>query len=297
MQAKGRAFKYGDNVDTDVIIPARYLNSSDPAELATHCMEDIDKEFVNQVQKGDIVTTSGVGGTYPADVIIGQVQSVQKSENDISNYAVIKPYEDLTSVQDVFVVIDFPGAGDGEEIPVGQDTSGRGMRVEWNKVIRYLAYTLELLVLFMLQETPGLLPPLFGARPVLLFPAVITIAMFETEIPALAFGVVGGLFCDFGLSGTLGFHALVLGVLCFFISLLVRVYLQSNIATALLTGIVGIGLTVCLQWFFLYFFRYSHPSYAFTHHYLPKYCYTMLFVPLLYLLNRALSQALQPPER
>ena len=87
------------------------------------------------------------------------------------------------------------------------------MRVEWNKVIRYLAYTLELLVLFMLQETPGLLPPLFGARPVLLFLAVITIAMFETEIPALAFGVVGGLFCDFGLSGTLGFHALVL--VCF----------------------------------------------------------------------------------
>ena len=47
MQAKGRAFKYGDNVDTDVIIPARYLNSSDPAELATHCMEDIDNTFVH----------------------------------------------------------------------------------------------------------------------------------------------------------------------------------------------------------------------------------------------------------
>ena len=55
MQAKGRVFKYGDNVDTDVIIPARYLNSSDPAELATHCMEDIDKEFVNKVNRGDII--------------------------------------------------------------------------------------------------------------------------------------------------------------------------------------------------------------------------------------------------
>ena len=55
MQAKGRAFKYGDNVDTDVIIPARYLNSSDPAELATHCMEDIDNTFVKRVQKGDII--------------------------------------------------------------------------------------------------------------------------------------------------------------------------------------------------------------------------------------------------
>ena len=53
--AKGTVFKYGDNVDTDVIIPARYLNSSDPAELATHCMEDIDKEFVNKVHKGDII--------------------------------------------------------------------------------------------------------------------------------------------------------------------------------------------------------------------------------------------------
>lgn len=53
--AKGIVFKYGDNVDTDVIIPARYLNSSDPAELATHCMEDIDREFVKKVNKGDII--------------------------------------------------------------------------------------------------------------------------------------------------------------------------------------------------------------------------------------------------
>lgn len=55
MKANGHVFKYGDNVDTDVIIPARYLNSSDPAELATHCMEDIDKGFVKNVQKGDII--------------------------------------------------------------------------------------------------------------------------------------------------------------------------------------------------------------------------------------------------
>ncbi len=55
MKAKGLVFKYGDNVDTDVIIPARYLNSSDPAELATHCMEDIDKDFVKNVKKGDII--------------------------------------------------------------------------------------------------------------------------------------------------------------------------------------------------------------------------------------------------
>ena len=56
--ACGHVFKYGDNVDTDVIIPARYLNSSDPKELATHCMEDIDKEFVNCVKMGDIIVAN-----------------------------------------------------------------------------------------------------------------------------------------------------------------------------------------------------------------------------------------------
>lgn len=55
MRAEGRVFKYGDNVDTDVIIPARYLNTSDPAELAVHCMEDIDAAFMKKVQKGDII--------------------------------------------------------------------------------------------------------------------------------------------------------------------------------------------------------------------------------------------------
>ena len=58
MKAEGRVFKFGDNVDTDVIIPARYLNSSDPAELATHCMEDIDKNFVKNVNKGDIIVAN-----------------------------------------------------------------------------------------------------------------------------------------------------------------------------------------------------------------------------------------------
>lgn len=55
MYIKGKVIKYGDNIDTDVIIPARYLNTSNHKELAMHCMEDIDKTFVGRVQKGDIM--------------------------------------------------------------------------------------------------------------------------------------------------------------------------------------------------------------------------------------------------
>ena len=83
MKLEGNAIKYGDNIDTDVIIPARYLNSSDPEELAAHCMEDLDKTFVSRVKPGDImvagsnfgcgssrehalvIKTSGIGAVMP----------------------------------------------------------------------------------------------------------------------------------------------------------------------------------------------------------------------------------------
>lgn len=55
MNIQGKVFKYGDHVDTDVIIPARYLNTVDPNDLAQHCMEDIDRSFINHVKEGDIM--------------------------------------------------------------------------------------------------------------------------------------------------------------------------------------------------------------------------------------------------
>lgn len=58
MIVRGEVFKYGDNIDTDVIIPARYLNTSNMNELALHCMEDIDKDFTKKVNKGDIIVAN-----------------------------------------------------------------------------------------------------------------------------------------------------------------------------------------------------------------------------------------------
>ena len=113
----------------------------------------------------------------------------------------------------------------------------------------------------------------------------------------MAFGILAGLFCDFGYSGVLGFHALVLGVLCFIVSLMVQAYMQVNMVTAFLTGIWTLALTISAQWLFFYYFRFSEPNYAFLHHYLPKYLYTLLFVPLIHLLNRGLSQSLGTAEK
>lgn len=116
-----------EDVNVSAVVPARGESgviSSDITSASAGLLRLSYLSSDTQVQPGDIVTTSGAGGTYPQDIIIGEVQSVQKSENDISYYAVVKPYEDLTSVQETFVVIDFPGAGDGEEIPVEEDPQG-----------------------------------------------------------------------------------------------------------------------------------------------------------------------------
>ncbi len=63
MKLEGKVFKYGNNVDTDVIIPARYLNNSDPESLAAHCMEDLDSEFTGKVETGDIIVADSNFGS------------------------------------------------------------------------------------------------------------------------------------------------------------------------------------------------------------------------------------------
>ena len=68
------------------------------------------------IGEGDIITTSGVGGVYPANLKIGTVQSVEKSETDVSKYAVVRPFEDLASVKEVQVIISFPGQGEDDTV-------------------------------------------------------------------------------------------------------------------------------------------------------------------------------------
>ena len=81
MHFKGTAHRYGRDIDTDVIIPARYLNSSDPEWLAAHCLEDLDKDFVNKVQKGDIIVFR-----YPMDESVDFIKRVVATPGDRVEY-------------------------------------------------------------------------------------------------------------------------------------------------------------------------------------------------------------------
>ena len=149
MKAHGKVFKYGDNVDTDVIIPARYLNSSDPAELATHCMEDIDKEFVNKVHKGDIIVAEknfGCGSSREHATIA--LKGVGVAAVIAESFARIF-YRNATNVG--VPLLEAPGISklveNGEEIEVDMDkgtiTSKNGETITFKKLPPFMLEILE----------------------------------------------------------------------------------------------------------------------------------------------------------
>ena len=160
-----------------------------------------------------------------------------------------------------------------------------------HKFFRCLAYSIELVILFILQNIPFLLPELMGARPFLLLPAIFSIALLEDELTGLGFGIFGGLLMDLSISGcAVGTNAIVLAILCFFIGLMAVNLIKTNLFTALLAAAVGIFVVIGLQFVFGFYLKgYEFAQYAFQEHYWPVMLYSFLFTPLLYYFNKAFA--------
>ena len=127
MEAKGRVFKYGDNVDTDVIIPARYLNSFDAKELATHAMVDLDPTFVERVQEGDIIVAKknfGCGSSREHAPLALKTAGV--------SCVIAKSFARIfyrNSINIGFAILECPeavdGIDDGDEVKVDYETGNK----------------------------------------------------------------------------------------------------------------------------------------------------------------------------
>ena len=165
------------------------------------------------------------------------------------------------------------------------------------RVIRWFAYVIEILVLFVLQETPGLIPELGGARPLLVIPAVLAIAMFESEIPAMCFGLFGGLLVDFGFGTMFGFHGLLFAAACYGVSLIAANLVRTNFLTAMLVSVIVTAAVTALDWACFYvMYGYGEVLYALTAHYVPIFLYTAALMPLTYYFNRALALQIRSKE-
>lgn len=113
---------------------------------------------------------------------------------------------------------------------------------------RYLAYAMEIVLLYVLGSTPGLLPELFGAKPTLLLCVALTAAIFEREIPAMIIGIVCGVLIDLGYSNGVGLFTIGLAIICFIVG-----YAANNLVVAKFTTFLLYALVATGGLFMLYF--------------------------------------------
>lgn len=163
-----------------------------------------------------------------------------------------------------------------------------------NKLVRYTAYVIELILFFMMQETSGLIPPIFSAYPVLVFGLAVTVSLLESDLFSLSFGVITGLLMDFSSGNPIGICAAAAGTVCCLLSAVAKRKMNVTMGSAVLSGIVSLGVLFLLLWAFWFVLPgYSHIFIALMDGYLPAFLYTVLTMPLIYSINLGVYHALR----
>ncbi len=161
------------------------------------------------------------------------------------------------------------------------------------KFYRYLAYSLEILLLFVLGSTPNLLPQLCGATPCLLVSLALAIAVFENELPAMFFGLVCGALTDLGFSNSIGTFAVGLTIVCFIIGFCANNLVATNFLGVMVTATVVITALISLHFVFVYVIKgYDNASVYFVNHYISRIVQTIICTAVLYYVNKFLYSTL-----
>ena len=164
------------------------------------------------------------------------------------------------------------------------------MSIFTQKRLKYIAYSLELLLVYIIQCTPNLVPTILGVRPLLLIVFSMSISMFESEGTAMWFGLAAGLLMDAASAHVFGFFACVGVVCCYAAGALVVFLMRNNLLSCVILTLSG--LTVCglMQWVFFYLLWGDEKSWYFLYAImLPQIVYSAVFIPVAFYFNRALA--------
>ena len=170
------------------------------------------------------------------------------------------------------------------------------MKQRRKDIIRWCVLMLFLLILFLLQTTPGLLPVMGKAGAMLLIPAVVCIGMFERETAGAFFGLAAGLLWDMVSAQPVGFHSIILMCIGCMSGLLITHLMRNSLLSGLLLGIAGIVLHSMLYWVFFVLLRgYAGAITLLCLQFFPSMVYTACFIPLFYFIIRILRKQLRSP--
>lgn len=154
------------------------------------------------------------------------------------------------------------------------------------KFFLYFAYSLEILILYVLQGTPNLIPEILGSKPLLLIPAALSIAGKENKIPSLIFGAVCGVLTDIATGGSIGFFAILLTVICYAEAHIFKTYFSPNFISVSIISVIAVPVLIGL--YFLIFTVFSgvpDSKVLFVNHYISRIIYTFVMIFPLYFLN------------
>ena len=166
-----------------------------------------------------------------------------------------------------------------------------------NAFFRYLAYAMEIAVVYALGNTPNLLPELFGAKPTLLICVALTAAIYEREIPAMVIGIVCGMLIDLGYSNSIGIFTIALTIICFIVGFAANNLIVVNFRNFLLYSFLTVSGLFLL--YFLVHFVWGGIAdrwYYFVHHLLSRMVQTFLCSIIFYFLNRLIHKLLGEGE-
>lgn len=162
-----------------------------------------------------------------------------------------------------------------------------------NAVFRYIAYSIELILAFVLLSTPNLIPELFGAKPALLLCIALTAAVFEHEIPAMIFGAAAGILMDLGYADSIGLFAISLTIICFLLGWIANNLVTANIWNFLLIAALMIGGLYMLYYLFNFVWAgIDDCELYFKNHILSRMIQTFLWSIVFYFLNRFIYHTL-----
>ena len=164
-----------------------------------------------------------------------------------------------------------------------------------NSFFRYLAYTIELILMFALTTAPGLLPQFFGAKPALLICAALTIAIYEREIPAMIFGMAAGILTDIGFTDNIGIFAVSLTIICFIVGYAANNLIVATFLNFLLYAAVAVGALFMLYFLIRFIIAgVGDPWSYFKAHIISRMIQTYIFSIPLYFVNKFIHNSLSP---
>ncbi len=165
------------------------------------------------------------------------------------------------------------------------------------KYIRYLAYTIEILVFYVIEGIPNIFPDIKGVRPILLILVAIMISLFEGKKVGTVFGLIVGLFLDYGASGDIGFYSVVITCVSFLVGVIAQKMIKFNLITSILIAISFTTIVYMAHFMVKYLLcGYSDIIYSMLNHYLIGILYTSLFSPFIYFFNKAFAVNIQEKE-